>query len=137
MSRIASIATVLVLTWSAVSGFAQCNSNRIPARKEMHDSSAVILGTVVSSEAVPETWDFLDGTSYTVRVDAVIHGRTDRSEYKIFSENTPAAFGMMVGKHYVLYMQPQYDRYQVSSCGNSHQTEELEASAAKQLTKGY
>ena len=31
---------------------------------------------------------------------------------------------MSVGKHYVLYVQPQYDRYEVNNCGNSHQTDE-------------
>jgi hypothetical protein len=33
-------------------------------------------------------------------------------------------------------LQPQYDRYQINSCGNSHATDELEASAAKLLAKG-
>jgi hypothetical protein len=130
------IATVLVLLLSAATGFSQCNAKRVTARKEMRAASAVIVGTVTAVEPVGETWDFLDGVNYIVRVDSVIHGKTKRSEYTIFSENTPAAFDMTVGKHYVLYLEPQYDRYEINSCGNSHATEERELSAAKLLAKG-
>jgi hypothetical protein len=130
------IATVLVLALSAAAAFAQCNANRVTARKEMRSASAVIVGTVTAVEPVSETWDFLDGVNYIVRVDSVLHGKPNRSEYTIFSENTPAAFDMQIGKHYVLYVQPLYDRYEINSCGNSHATEELEASNAKQIAKG-
>lgn len=129
-------ATVLVLLLTAATGFSQCNANRVTARKEMRSASAVIVGTVTAAEPLAETWDFLDGVNYIVRVDSVIHGKTHRSEYNVFSENTPAAFEMTVGKHYVLYLQPQYDRYQIDSCGNSHATEEREPSTAKLLAKG-
>lgn len=128
-------ATVLVLALSAAAAYAQCSANRVDARKEMHSSAAVIVGTVMAAQPVAESWDFLDGVSYTVRVDSVVHGKTDRREYKIFSENTPSAFPMTVGQHYVLYVQPQYDRYQVDGCGNSHPTQELEAVAPKQIAK--
>ncbi|HEV2274374.1 MAG TPA: hypothetical protein VGR96_09425 [Acidobacteriaceae bacterium] len=128
-------AIALVLVLSAASGFSQCKANRVSARQEMRASTAVIVGTVIAIEPVAESWDFLDGVNYIVRVDGVIHGKATRDEYRIFSENVPAAFDMSVGKHYVLYVQPQYDRYLVNSCGNSHQTEELEASN-RPLAKG-
>lgn len=120
-------AIALVLVLSTATGFSQC-ANRVTARAEIRSSSAVIVGTVMAAIPVAESWDFLDGIDYTVRVDSVLHGKTDRSEYTVFSENVPVAFDMAVGKHYVLYLQPQYDRYRVDACGNSHPTEELEAS---------
>jgi hypothetical protein len=131
-----AIATILALALSSAAGFSQCMSHRVTARNEMHTASAVIVGTVTAAEPVAESWDFFDGVNYTVRVDSVIHGRTDRAEYRVFSENGPNAFAMTVGKHYVLYLQPRYDRYEVDECGNSHQTEELDAST-KQVAKGY
>jgi hypothetical protein len=120
-------AIALVLVLSTATGFSQC-ANRVTARAEIRASSAVIVGTVMAAIPVAESWDFLDGIDYTVRVDSVLHGKTSRSEYTVFSENVPVAFDMTVGKHYVLYLQPQYDRYRVDACGNSHPTEELEAS---------
>jgi hypothetical protein len=129
------IAIALVLVLSAAAGFSQCKANRVTAHDEIRSSSAVIMGTVTAAIPAAETWDFLDGVNYIVRVDSIIHGRTHRSEYTVFSENTPAAFDMTVGKHYVLYLQPQYDRYQVNSCGNSHQTEETETST-QTIAKG-
>ncbi len=129
-------AIALVLILSSAAGFSQCTANRVTARKEMHLSSVVIVGTVTAVVPVTESWDFFDGVDYTVHVDSVIHGKTHRSEYTIFSENIPNAYDMTVGRHYVLYVQPHYDRYQVDSCGNSHQTEELEASATPLVTKG-
>jgi hypothetical protein len=120
-----NVAIALVLMFSAASGFSQCTAKRVSARKEIRSSSSVILGTVTAVNEVAESWDFFDGVSYTVRVDATIHGKTPRNgEVKIFSENSPNFFPMSVGKHYVLYVQPQYDRYEVNNCGNSHQTDE-------------
>ena len=131
-----NIAIVLVLILGAATGFSQCNAHRVTARNEMHSSSVVIVGTVTAAIPVAESWDFFDGVNYIVRVDSILHGKTHRSEYNIFSENAPNTFDMTVGSHYVLYVQPHYDRYQVSSCGNSHQTEELEASARQIVAKG-
>lgn len=132
-----SIALVLLLC--AGSGYSQCVSQRISARKEMRKSTVVFVGTVVKAKPVAESWDFLDGVNYTVRVDSVIHGKAQRHVYTIFSENSTRLFPMTVGDHYVLYVQPLYDRYQVDNCGNSHQTEEMLAGVKqpKQFAKGY
>ena len=121
-------AIALVLILSTATGYSQC-AKRVTAHSEMRASSAVIVGTVMAAIPVAETWDFLDGINYTVHVDSVLHGKTHRSEYTVFSENIPSAFDMAVGKHYVLYLQPKYDRYHVNGCGNSHPTEEMEASS--------
>lgn len=129
-----SIAIALALFLSASVGFSQCLMKSISANKEMHASSFVIIGTVTSAHAVPEAWDFLDGMDYTVHVDRVLHGHPDRAMYTIFSENIPNSFKMTPGMHYVLYVHPKYDRYEVSNCGNSHPTSEMEASTGKPFT---
>ncbi|MGC2401179.1 MAG: hypothetical protein WA510_15405 [Acidobacteriaceae bacterium] len=130
-----NIATAMVLCLGAATGFAQCSSDRVSTHKEAHLSSAVIVATVTAATAVPEAWDFLDGVNYTVRVDSKLHGKARaKSELTVFSENSPRFFPMYVGQQYVLYLQPQYGRYQVDNCGNSHATEELEsAKQSKQV----
>ena len=130
-----NFAIVLVLTLSAATGFSQCKASRVTAHKEARSASAVILGTVTAAQPVAETWDFFDGVNYTVRVDSVIHGKTAREQYTVFSENGPAVYGMTVGKHYILYLTPHYDRYQINNCGNSHPTEDMEAST-RQMARG-
>jgi hypothetical protein len=127
--------TVMVICLSAASGFAQCSAHRVSAQKEAHMSSAVVLATVTAATPVPEAWDFLDGINYTVHVDSKLHGKAHaNTEMTVFSENSPRLFPMYVGQQYVLYLQPQYGRYQVDSCGNSHATDEVEtAKQPKQL----
>ena len=133
-------AIALIFCLSAATGFSQCTTNRVSARKEMHMASAVFVGTVTAAQPVPEAWDFLDGVNYTVRVDSKIHGKARRNtEVTVFSENSNHFFAMYVGQQYVLYLQPQWGRNQVDSCGNSHEMDE--AASAKQpnlvASKGY
>jgi hypothetical protein len=135
-----NFAIALILCLSAASGFSQCKTNRVSARKEMHMASSVFVGTVTAAQPVPESWDFLDGVNYTVRIDSKIHGKArPNTEVTVFSENSPRFFAMYVGQQYVLYVQPQYGRYQVDNCGNSHATDE--AASAKQpktvASKGF
>jgi hypothetical protein len=119
-----AIASVLCL--SAATGFAQCTVKHVSPRKEAHMSSAVVVATVTAATPVPESWDFLDGVNYTVHVDAKLHGKAHANrDMTIFSENVPNDFKMEVGEKYVLYLQPKYDRYQVTGCGNSHATDEV------------
>ena len=125
------IASILCL--SAVSGFSQCRTNRVSAHKEMHMASAVVVGTVTAAQPVPETWDFLDGVNYTIRVDSKIHGKArPNTEVTVFSENSPRFFAMYVGQQYVLYLQPQFGRNEVDNCGNSHPTNGSESASTKQ-----
>jgi hypothetical protein len=136
------LAIALFLCLSAANGFAQCKTDRVSARKEMHMASAVVVGTVTAAQPVPEAWDFLDGVNYTVRVDTKIRGKVQpNSEVTVFSENSPRFFPMYVGQQYVLYLQPQYGRNQVDNCGNSHQTGGSESASTKQpslkASKGF
>jgi hypothetical protein len=130
------LATAMVLVLGAASGFAQCSANRMSTHQEAHLSTAVIVATVTAASPAPESWDFLDGVNYTVRVDAKLHGKArPNSEVTVFSENSPRFFPMYVGQKYVLYLQPQYGRYQVDNCGNSHATEELETAKQSKPSK--
>ena len=123
-----AIALVLSLSSAAAALAQQCSTERVSAHKEASMSSAVVLATVTAATPVPEAWDFLDGVNYTVHVDAKLHGKARaNTELTIFSENSPRFFPMYVGQQYVLYLQPQYGRYQVDNCGNSHATEEIQA----------
>jgi hypothetical protein len=134
------LAIALMFCLSAATGFSQCKTNRVSARKEMHSSSAVFVGTVTAAQPVPEAWDFLDGVNYTVRVDSKIHGNAHpNTEVTVFSENSPRFFAMYVGQQYVLYLQPQYGRNQVDNCGNSHATDETASAKQPKLVanKGY
>ena len=127
------LAIALILCLSAANGFSQCKTTRVSARKEMHAASAVFVGTVTAAQAVPETWDFLDGVNYTVRVDSKIHGKArPNTMITVFSENSPRFFAMYVGQQYLLYVQPQYGRFQVDNCGNSRATTDDSAASAKQ-----
>jgi len=127
------LAIALILCLSAANGFSQCKTERVSARKEMHMASAVVVGTVTAAQPVPETWDFLDGVNYTVRVDSKVHGKVrSNTEVTVFSENSPRFFPMYVGQQYLLYLQPQYGRNQVDNCGNSHLTNGNESASTKQ-----
>jgi hypothetical protein len=102
-------------------------------------SSAVVVGTVTSATPVPEAWDFLDGVNYTVHIDSKLHGKArPNSELTVFSENSPRSFGMFVGQQYVLYLEPQWGRYQIDNCGNSHAKDQIELVKSKQVAaRGY
>jgi hypothetical protein len=134
------LAIALVLCLTTASGFSQCSAKRVSPRKETHLSSAVVVATVTAATPVPEAWDFLDGVNYTVHVDSKLHGKARRNaELTIFSENSPRSFGMFVGQQYVLYLEPQWGRYQVDNCGNSHATDQIDLVKLSKpaATKGY
>ena len=135
-----NFAIAMVLSFSAASGFSQCPAKRVSAHKEANMSSAVIVATVTEATPVPEAWDFLDGINYTVHIDSKLRGKTRaNTEMTLFSENSTRLFPMYVGQQYVLYLQPQYGRYQVDNCGNSHATDEVETAKQAKLvaTKGF
>jgi len=135
-----NFAIAMVLSLSAATGFAQCSVSRVSAHKEAQMSSAVVVATVTAATPVPEAWDFLDGINYTVHVDTKLRGKAHaNTEMTVFSENSPHFFPMYVGQQYVLYLQPQYGRYLVDICGNSHAADEIEtAKQPKQVaTRGF
>ena len=136
------LAIALFLCLSAATGFSQCKTDRVSAHTEMHMASAVVVGTVTAAQPVPESWDFLDGVNYTVRVESKIRGKVrPNTEVTVFSENSPRFFPMYVGQQYVLYLQPQYGRNEVDNCGNSHQTTGSDSASTKQpkltASRGY
>ena len=129
------LAIAVIVCLSGAHGFAQCKTERVSERKEMRMASAVVVGTVTAAQPVPESWDFLDGVNYTVRIDAKIRGKAKaNTEVTVFSENSPRFFAMYVGQQYVLYLQPQYGRNEVDNCGNSHATTDDSASAKQPRT---
>ena len=129
------LAIAVIVYLSVAHGFAQCKTERVSERKEMHMASAVVVGTVTAAQPVPESWDFLDGVNYTVRIDSKIRCKAKpNTEVTVFSENSPRFFAMYVGQQYVLYLQPQYGRNQVDNCGNSHATTDDSASAKQPRT---
>ena len=129
------LAIAVIFCLSVAHGFSQCKTERVSERKEMHMASAVVVGTVTAAQPVPESWDFLDGVNYTVRIDTKIRGKAKaNTEVTVFSENSPRFFAMYVGQQYVLYLQPQYGRNQVDNCGNSHATTDDSASAKQPRT---
>jgi hypothetical protein len=129
------LAIAFILCLSVAHGFSQCKTQRVSERKEMHMASAVVVGTVTAAQPVPESWDFLDGVNYTVRIDSKIRGKAKtNTEVTVFSENSPRFFAMYVGQQYVLYLQPQYGRNEVDNCGNSHATTDDSASAKQPKT---
>ena len=46
----------------------------------------MIIGTVMSSRQVPQSWDALDGTEYVVHIDQKVKGK-QTGEITIFSEH--------------------------------------------------
>jgi hypothetical protein len=129
------LAIAFILCLSVAHGFSQCKTERVSERKEMHMASAVVVGTVTAAQPVAESWDFLDGVNYTVRIDSKIRGKAKaNTEVTVFSENSPRFFAMYVGQQYVLYLQPQYGRNEVDNCGNSHATTDDSASAKQPKT---
>jgi hypothetical protein len=129
------LAIALVLVVSAATGWSQCKTDRVSLHDETSKSHSVIIGTVMAAQPVPEAWDFLDGVNYTVRIDSKMRGKGHVSEeVTIFSENSPKFFPMYVGQQYVLYLEPQYGRYQVDNCGNSHAVDEVLSAKQPKLT---
>jgi hypothetical protein len=84
----------------------------------MKDSQVVIIGTVMSSRLVPQSWDTLDGTEYVVHIDQKVKGK-QTGEITIFSEHRDDAFVLESGKQYLLFLTNNYQHWMVNMCGNS------------------
>jgi hypothetical protein len=110
-------ATGLVCVFFAGASFAAC-TNTLPVNQEMKESQVVIIGTVVSSRQVPQSWDTLDGTEYVVHIDQKVKGK-QTGEITIFSEHTDNAFALQSGKQYLLFLINNNQHWMVNTCGNS------------------
>jgi hypothetical protein len=86
----------------------------------------VVIGTVISAQQVPQSWDSLDGTNYVVHVDQKVKGKkTD--EITVFSEHSDDGFTMQPDKQYLLFLNNNRLRWTVNKCGNSGPLEEEQA----------
>ncbi len=90
----------------------------MPASREMKDSEVVVIGTVMSSRQVPQSWDSLDGTNYVVHIDRKVKGK-QTGEITIFSEHSDDGFSLEAGKQYLLFLTNNYQHWVVNKCGNS------------------
>jgi hypothetical protein len=110
-------ATGLACVFFATASFAAC-TNTLPVSQEMKDSQVIVIGTVVSSRQVPQSWDSLDGTDYVVHIDQKVKGKQS-GEITIFSEHSEDGFTLEAGKQYLLFLTNNYQHWVVNKCGNS------------------
>ncbi|MGI8771708.1 MAG: hypothetical protein ACR2JE_09745 [Acidobacteriaceae bacterium] len=119
-----TIITAVLLILAATAAFAQCQSNRLTVKEELHDSASAIVGTVQSAQFIPESSEHVDGVRYTVHIDRLIHGKTasqnaSQDAVIIFSENDTAKFPMQIGKQYLLFVHDDHGTATIDNCGNS------------------
>jgi len=95
----------------------------------------VIVGTVVTERVTAETKNLLEGVTYTVRIDEMLHGHAVKT-VELFSENSSGRFPMEKEKAYLLFIYRALDRLAVDNCGNSGLLTEKKAvlSSVRQLT---
>jgi hypothetical protein len=124
------IAIAFACLVSTTSAFAAC-TNTIPVTKEMKDSQAVIIGTVMSSRQVPQAWDMLDGVDYVVHIDQKVKGKQS-GEMTVFSEHRDDAINLEAGKQYLLFLTNNNQHWVLNTCGNSGPMDD-ESSVIKQI----
>jgi len=90
----------------------------MPVSQEMKESQVIVIGTVVSSRQVPQSWDSLDGIDYVVHIDQKVKGKQS-GEITIFSEHSEDGFSLEAGKQYLLFLTNNYQHWVVNKCGNS------------------
>jgi hypothetical protein len=100
--------------------------NTLPVSQEMKDSQVVVIGTVMSSRQVPQSWDTLDGTEYVVHIDQKVKGK-QTGEITIFSEHTEDGLNLETGKQYLLFLTNNNQHWMANKCGNSGALDEKSA----------
>jgi hypothetical protein len=112
---IAAALTLVVVPVAAV-----CVNGFPSVEDEYKQSDMVFIGHVVSEEPEPEDPPrYLEGTTYTVRVDEVLRGKPSPT-LRLFSENSSGRFPMEVGGKYLLFLhRDPRERDGVDNCGNS------------------
>ena len=111
------VAIGLACVFFATASFAAC-TNTVPVSDEMKESQVVVIGTVMSSRQVPQSWDSLDGTDYVVHIDQKVKGK-QTGEITIFSEHSEDGFTLETGKQYLLFLTNNYQHWEANKCGNS------------------
>ena len=107
----------MACTLLAAASFAEC-AQPMPVHQEYKQSEAVLIGTVESSRPVPQTWDSLDGTNFTVHIDQKVKGKQS-GEIVIFDEHSEDGFNLQVGQQYLFFLSNNYQHWVVNKCGNS------------------
>ena len=121
------------MLWATASFAAAC-ANVMPVGDESKASQAVIIGTVMSSRQVPQSWDSLDGTEYVLHIDKKVKGK-ESGEITIFSEHSEDGFSLQSGRQYLLFLTNNNQHWAVNKCGNSGPMED-EHAVLKQLGHG-
>jgi hypothetical protein len=124
------IITGLLCVLSAASSYAACPATT-PVPQEIKDSDAVVIGTVQSARMVPQTWDTLDGTEYTVQIDQKVKGKAS-GEIKILSERAEDSVPLVAGTRYLLFLTNNNQHWMINKCGNTSATDE-ESPAVRQV----
>ena len=129
----------LILGAAVIAGsgaaFAVCLKSNPSLEQEYQSSTTIFVGRVASEEFTPESKNYLDGTTYSVRVEEVLRGSPAKI-VKLFSENSSGRFPMQVGAAYLVFVYEELDRLQVDNCGNSGELpEKAEALAALRKMK--
>ncbi|HET7024703.1 MAG TPA: hypothetical protein VFI39_05820 [Gemmatimonadales bacterium] len=79
---------------------------------------AVVEGRVLASRPDSATKEWLDGTTYIVRVERRFRGALPK-HLELFSENSSGRFPMDSGAVYLLFISRAFGRLVVDNCGNS------------------
>jgi len=87
---------------------------------EFRQSTAVVIGMVISAENVPDPKEagFWSGTFYKVKVDSLLKGTVGDS-VDVFSPNDSGRLPLAVGARYLLFLNKEGERLTVDACGNS------------------
>jgi hypothetical protein len=111
------VATGVACVLFAAASFGDC-ANTLPLKQELKNSEVVIIGTVMSSRQVPQSWYTFDGTDFLVHIDQTIKGKRSE-EITIFSEHSEDGYDLQAGKQYLLFLTNNYQHWVVNRCGNS------------------
>ena len=130
MKRLATALAGMACTLLAATSLAEC-AQPMPVRQEYKQSEAVFIVTVNSSRPVPQSWDTLDGTNYTVHIDQKVKGKQS-GEIVIFNEHSADGFNLQIGQQYLLFLSNNYQHWVVNKCGNSGPLDQ-EGAIIKQL----
>ena len=95
-----------------------CPKGAPSVRDEYRASDAVVIGTVVSAVAEPASKEYLDETTYVVRIYEHIKGKLP-AQIRLFSENSSGRRPMRVRTSYLLFVDDHLGRKAIDNCGHS------------------
>ncbi len=119
LSRVALVAFVVIFL--PLAGFGVCSRPDPTVRCEFLNSTAVFIGTVISTREEPARStrpDDNDGWIYTLTVQKRFRGAFSNT-VEVYTENASVRFPLDNGKQYLLFAFKYRGRLQIFSCGNS------------------